>query len=284
MTVDDTRFVDDFARCAADGAPSLIGPTGPPDELFGVRLIGHSNGMAVADCTKPLGDPNPGWLMPMIDLLLARATLDPTRSHSCITLRIDLNVHPAALAAADTVRGIGRSGFSAGAVASSNCKIRCKAAEFGAAELVATGSGMFMFDVAELPHPSEAALARRHSSTLVELLGLDIEVTPGTTVMPTGVTTANPSGVVHGGAQVAALCAAVAEAARAHAATDMSIVHVSAEFMRPLSAFAEPLNICIRHRRRGRTIATYDAELVTPDREVGTRAHLTLARDTVLAP
>lgn len=65
-----------FAACVAAPA-GPVGPTGAPDVAFGVRLLGVSDHHTAADCVKPAGSGNPGWLMTLVDLLLARGALRP---------------------------------------------------------------------------------------------------------------------------------------------------------------------------------------------------------------
>lgn len=275
--LDTLRFVDDYRDCA-DSFTGLTGPTGIPDELFGVRLVGSTDNHVAADTHKPQADANPGWLTVALDLLLARAALGGCSITSAVTLRMDLNVHAPTLWSATSIRGIGRRSFTSDALSMST-------AEFRTADgaLVATGMGAFVAVDVPLPHPYVARSTSAPSASLSDLLHLEIDHRSGTGTLPTGDAIANPSGVTHGGVQAAALCEAIARVTTARLGEPVGIVNVGVEFLKPLVADNSVLQIGVRERRLGRAFGTVEAELAGTH-GVGTRATATLSRPNRPSP
>lgn len=197
-------FDADFAACTSSPSDP-IGPTCEPDVVFGVRLLGASESCVAADCVTPHGDGNPGHLTTLIDLLLARGALGTASPNSCVTLRMDLNVHPERLAAATRVRGLARNSFDSEQLAAATCELR---ADNGT--LVATGMGLFVTAHGTLPLPFEATEPESRSSLgLASLLEIKADSTREFVTWSAREWTANPSGVVHGGVQAAALVAGI---------------------------------------------------------------------------
>lgn len=276
-SADLVRFVAEYDECAGTGRPSVVGPTGAPDELFGIRLVGEVEGRSAADMVTPDDDADPGWLMPMTDLLLARSLIAREMAfgdtHSgCVTVRFDFTFDPTALARAGRVRGLGRQAFVTGALGSSSCELR---GEDDA--VVATGIGLFVLNDSGVPDPVAAEPATKpQAHSLATLLDLDLDADAGQAIMPVGPVTANPSGIVHGGVQAAAVCAAMAAVASARIPIPMQVVTFGVEFAKPLVSAGEPICIRVVPRRIGRTFAVLDAEICGPSGTVGTRATATL--------
>ncbi|MGW0040018.1 PaaI family thioesterase [Gordonia sp. NPDC003376] len=260
------RFDEDIAVMTDIAGIRTVGPTCAPDELFGVRLLGQVPGGVAADCLTPPGEANPGWLMPMVDLLLARATV--TNGAGCVTSRIDLDVDPGALAGSDLVRGVGRSALAHGVLGTSTCEIRSTTGV-----LVGTGMGTFVLDSGGVPDPyaSTGNGEVSHVPSLTGLLGIELDTDSGTGTLEVVPQHMNPSGVVHGGVQAAILCAAVEALIVARIGTGRALTHVAVEYLRALPADAGPLTISVRPRRIGRTLAFIDAELGVGPAEPGTR-------------
>lgn len=267
---DRIAFDEAFAACIARPC-GPVGPTGQPDVAFAVRLLGASDHHTAADCATPHGSANPGWLMPLVDLLLARGALGPGSATSCVTMRMDLNVNAAALAATTTVRGLARQAFADPSSTAGTCELR---GDDGT--VVATGMGVFVSIDTPLPDPFEATAGHEVSSALTELLPLTFDDSRHRADWRIEPWMANPSGVVHGGVQAAALFAAIEEAGTADLDGPVAFGNVSVEYLRPLPVADTVLTIRVTARRRGRRFATYDAELLTADGTVGTTATATV--------
>lgn len=267
---DRTAFDKAFAACIARPC-GPVGPTGQPDVAFAVRLLGASDHHTAADCATPRGGTNPGWLMPLVDLLLARGALGPGCATSCVTMRMDLNVNAAALAAATTVRGLARQSFTDEISSSGTCELRDVDGT-----VIATGMGVFVEIDTPLPAPFEADGHREVPSTLTELLPLTFDPSRRRADWRVEPWTTNPSGVIHGGVQAAALFAAIEEAGSADIDGAIAFSNGSVEYLRPLPVADTVLTIRVTARRRGRRFAIYEAELLTADGTVGTTATATV--------
>ncbi|MFE9322375.1 acyl-CoA thioesterase domain-containing protein [Nocardia sp. NPDC052278] len=228
---------------------------------------------SAAECVKPVPAGNPGWLMPLIDLILARSALGDLAPHSCVTRRIDLHVHPDRLSDAETVRGVARRCFATGAMLVSTAELRSPSGM-----VLGTATGNFVASDSFLPVPYEADPQHIEAGSLIDLLELRFDPDPHTGMLPAGPRTANPSGVVHGGVQAAALCAAIEHVARTGDRVQSDIVSVGVDFVRPLPATKTPLVFRVTPRRAGRRFVTVEASMLTAEGEIGTRVEATLYR------
>ncbi|NMO01428.1 PaaI family thioesterase [Gordonia sp. TBRC 11910] len=209
--------------------------------------------------------------MTLVDLLLARGALRPGSPHSCVTLRMDLNVNAAAFATATHIRGLTRHSFADDNLTMGTCELR---GDDGV--LLATGMGMFVSIDAALPMPFIPTEPHTDSTSLTELLEFVPDMTRTTVTWPIREWTANPSGVVHGGVQAAALFAAIENLAVVDTGAPVAFGNCSVEYLRPLPADDTELTVGVTATRRGRQFATYDAQLYAADGRVGTKATATL--------
>ena len=105
---------------------SRSGPAGPtcaPDVRFGVSLLSQGGRAVTASGFTPDGDEDPGWLMPLIDLLLGRAILAADPGSGCSTVRLDVTVDPDLLGRSSRLHGEGVSTVQTGSVAGATCEV-----------------------------------------------------------------------------------------------------------------------------------------------------------------
>jgi hypothetical protein len=159
---------------------SRYGPTGPPDELFGVRFVGDARPCSAAECAKPVWDASPGRLV-LVDLILARSALGEAAPHSCVTRRIDLHAHPALLRATGTVLGVARRSFVTGSLFVGTAELRTPSGM-----VLGTATGRFVASDALLPVAYESEPRNIEVGSLGDLLKLRFDADPHTGTLPTG--------------------------------------------------------------------------------------------------
>ncbi|OBC05127.1 hypothetical protein A5788_19345 [Gordonia sp. 852002-50816_SCH5313054-c] len=267
------RFDHDIALCMEPDADGHVGgPTGLHDELFGVTLFGHRRGLAAGDCRSLVGDGNPGWLMVLCDMILAWAAVDSDGPGTCVTTSLDLHIDVEVLRGADHILGVARRSFAGESHSVSTCELRT----VGGA-LVATGTGTFFAVPGLLPGSYAGTPVTEVHQSIPELLRLDVDATAGCGRLPVDDRVANPSGVIHGGVQSAAMFSVIAEYAEVTTGAEVELRHVTVDFLKPLPISAGSPGIRVEAKHVGRRAASFTAELADARGVVGTRAAVTAA-------
>jgi acyl-coenzyme A thioesterase PaaI-like protein len=240
---------------------ALIGAsTSPAEALFATRLVGHEDHLALAEMPAPAEPGAPGWFLPLVDLVLGRTAMRHTFGNgTCVTVSLSLEFHHPVLRPGSVVCALGRTVSDEGDTMSTTVEVRTETGE-----LVAHGHGRFLMVDGPPPAPVPDLAGADNSAVLGRLLGIDDMVVTGDGVrheLIPGGDLANPSGVVHGGAQGAMLMHAMDLVAR-HRRPGADLMSLTIDFRGPVVISDDPMAVQARIVRAGVHLVTTEAEIV----------------------
>lgn len=263
----------------SDGGPDGLGGWQPnaAEKSFATRITRASSASANGEFDRPPGAVEVGWAATLADLVLGRAVLAALpRNRSGVTVNLRIDWFTAKLPTAPAVRGTAAVMNFADDFAVARGEL------FGAeASTLALLVGRFkLFRADEVPPPPVIEEVRlpnvRSLSDFLALEYAHVDALRSEAHIVAAPAFANPGGVMHGGAQAAAFCAA-AEQLAAQAGPGWRMLDIDVHYRAPVTVSPEVLRLSSTVVRRSRSLMRIDMTLAAADATVLTEALATLA-------
>lgn len=266
------RFRTDEAHVESN-ATAVRSPTSRAEVLFGTSLLGHVDHLALGQMLGPAQTDEPGWLLPLTDLVLGRAALQFARpGETCVTVAMSFELGGSVPREGESIRGLSRHLSMERGAMSTSCEVR---GDDG--RLLAHAVGRFLMVRGNPPdalaHLEVGAMKKPLTETL--RVGRDEgDDQRWTMVMNPWEEVSNPAGVIHGGVQAALMSAAAGHLVRRNR-PQARLMTMTVEYFGPVRVAQPEIEVVAEIVRLGSNLATTESKILTPDRAVRTSARCT---------